>query len=120
MPVKTFAIAVSILIFLFVIEFIRRQKMTFKYSAFWFAACGAVIFFAFQDKWLAKIAQWAGFELLSNFIFFLLLIFFIFLSLLLTLYINEQNNRSETLAQAIGILEYQLKELKKKLPFKEK
>ncbi len=115
MPTKTFAILISIMIFLFVIELIRRQKMTFKYSTFWLSACIIVLFFAVNDECLGKISEMTGFQLLSNFIFFLLLVFFIVLSLLLTIYINEQNNRSETLAQSIGILECKLKQLQEKL-----
>src|SRR3990167_9341307 len=99
MPAKTFAILISIVIFLFVIELIRRQKMTFKYSTFWLGTCIFVLFFAFNDRLLTNVSEIFGFELLSNFIFFLLLVFFILLSLLLTLYVNEQNSRSETLAQ---------------------
>ena len=114
MPAKTFAILISIIIFLFVFELIRRQKMTFKYSTFWLGTCLFVLFFAFNDRLLTGVSEMFGFKLLSNFIFFLLLVFFILLSLLLTLYVNEQNSRSETLAQSVAMLEYKLKQLEKK------
>ncbi len=120
MPAKTFAMVISIIIFLFVVELIRRQKMTFKYSTFWLGTCILVLFFAFNEHLLTKISQMAGFKLLSNFIFFFLLVFFIFLSLLLTIYINEQNSRSETLAQSIGLLEYKLKQFEKTVTEKDK
>ena len=113
MQAKTFTILTSTLILLFVIELIRRQKMTFKYSTLWLGICGSVVFFSVNDRLLKKISQFAGFELLSNFVFFLLLVFFIFVCLLLTIYANEQNNRSETLTQSVGILEYKIKELEK-------
>lgn len=115
MSVKLLAMIISILIFFFVIELIRRQKMTFKYSLFWLSGCILVLVFSPHEHLLAQISQSAGFELLSNFLFFFLLVFFILLSLLLTIYINEQNNRSEQLAQAVGILEYQLKKLREKM-----
>jgi hypothetical protein len=63
--------------------------------------------------WLKDLASWAGFTLPSNFIFFLLLIFVIFFSLLLTIHINEQNSRAEALAQAIAKLDYRLKKFEK-------
>ena len=115
MPVKTFTTLISIVIFIFVIELIRRQKMTFKYSMFWLAACGTALFLTYNDFLLKKLTQITGFELTSNFIFFLLLVFFIFLSLRLTIYINEQSNRSDLLAQTVGILEHKLKHLEEKL-----
>jgi hypothetical protein len=114
MPVKTFAILISVLILLSVVELIRRQKMTFKYSMFWLGMCLTVLFFAFNETLLKDISAFAGFELLSNFIFFLLLVFFIFLSLLLTIYINEQNSRSEILAQSIALIEHKLRQAEKK------
>ena len=115
MAVKTFAILTSLLIFFFVIELIRRQKTTFKYSLFWIITCTIVLFFTYHDGLLRKISQLAGFELLSNFIFFLLLVFFIVLSLILTIYVNEQNNRSDLLAQSVGMLEYELKRANQKI-----
>jgi len=46
------------------------------------------------------------------FVFFLLLMFFICLSLLLTLYVNEQNSRTETLAQQVAILDHHVRKLR--------
>ncbi len=82
--------------------------MTFKYSLAWLSVSLAVVFFAFNENVLFGLAKWVGFQLPSNFIFFSLLVFFVFLTLLLTLYINEQNTKTEKLAQALGILEYKL------------
>jgi hypothetical protein len=114
MQVKVFAILSSIAIFIFVIELIREQKMTFKYSLTWLAVSALVLFFAVFDGLLNQLASWVGFALPSNFIFFLLFVFVILFSLLLTLHINEQNTRNETLAQSLAILEYKMKELRNK------
>jgi hypothetical protein len=108
MGVKTFAIVIAFSIFILVLELIRRQKMTFKYSLAWLSASLTVVFFALNESVLFGLAKWVGFQLPSNFIFFSLLVFFVLLTLRLTLYINEQNTKTEKLAQAIGILEYKL------------
>jgi hypothetical protein len=113
MNVKAFALITALAVLWAVIDLIRREKMTFKFSMAWFLIAVIVAFFAFYDKVLYHLAALAGFSLPSNFIFFILLVFFIFLSLFLTIYINEQNNRSETLAQSLAILEFKLKELQK-------
>ncbi len=115
MQPKIFAITLAVLIFISVIELIRRQKMTFKYALSWLAASGLVLFFAIQNSLLEKLSAWAGFELPSNFIFFLLLIFVILFSLLLTIYINEQNSRAESQAQTIARLDYRIKKLEKEI-----
>ncbi len=114
MNVKYFAIACSFAILIFVIELIRREKMTFKYALTWLAIGFTVLGFAIYDPLLYKLSTLAGFTLPSNFVFFLFLLFEILLGLLLTLYANEQNKRSEILAQSVAILEARVKTLEDK------
>jgi len=112
---KLFALVMASLILVLVIDRIRRQKMAFKYALAWLVSSFLVLFFTIQDGWLEELAQRAGFALPSNFIFFLLLIFVIFFSFLLTIHINEQNSRTESLAQTIAKLDYRLKKIEKEV-----
>ena len=113
MDPKIFALITTSVILILVINLIRRQKMTFKYALAWLVSSALVILFTVQDHWIMALSDWAGFALTSNFIFFLLLIFVIFFSLLLTIHINEQNSRTESLAQAIAKLDHRLKKIEK-------
>ncbi len=114
MHVKWFALASSLAILLFVVELIRKQKMTFKYSMVWLAISAVVFLSALYPDYLFRLSEWVGFSLPSNFIFFLLVLFVVFLSLLLTIYANDQNSRSELLAQSIAKLEYRIQQIEKK------
>lgn len=114
MHAKTFAILAALVILAGILDLIRRQKMTFRFSLLWLGGAALVLFLAINDSLLARISRRAGFELTSNFIFFLFLCFFIVICLLLTLYINEQTTRSERLAQTLGILDFKIRELEKK------
>lgn len=118
MQAKTFAILIAVVILSFIIDLIRRQKMTFKYSLFWLSAALFTVFAATFDQVLWSIAGFAGFKLVSNFIFFLFLAFISAVCLFLTVYINEQNTRTENLAQTVGILDQKLRELQKKVDSK--
>ncbi|MCM8774740.1 MAG: DUF2304 domain-containing protein [Candidatus Omnitrophica bacterium] len=109
MQTKLFVIITSLLILLTVVELIRRQKMTFKYSMFWLGASFSGLVLSLNENILVTLSELTGFSLPSNFVFFLLLVAFIFLSLLLTLYVNEQNNRTETLAQTLALLEHEIR-----------
>lgn len=111
MNAKTFAILTAVFIVILIFDLIRRQKMTFKYSLFWLSASAVTLVLGIYDQLLTTLARWAGFELSSNFIFFLFLAFISALCLFLTVYINEQNNRTETLGQKLGILEMKLRKL---------
>jgi hypothetical protein len=94
---------------------VRRRKLTFKYAVGWLFVSGGAIFFAVFYRLLFACAAWLGFELPSNFIFFFTLFcVFVFLSLLLTVFLCQQNNRNDVMAQKIALLEFELNELKKK------
>ena len=108
-------LVLSVAIFLFVIELVRREKLTFKYAFMWlfFSFIGMV--FALFPGIPYFLAWRLGFELPSNFIFFSLLGMFVFLSLLLTVFLCQQNRRNDRMAQKIGMLELEIKEMKNNL-----
>ena len=114
MQIKLVASLVSVLFFILVIELIRREKMTFKYALMWLLLSLAAIALTVYEHLLFFIARKIGFELPSNFIFFVISLLFVFLSLFLTVYICQQNSRSDILAQKTAILEEELARLKKK------
>ena len=115
MTIQLLAIMLSFSIFVFVLELVRREKLTFKYAFSWlfFAALG--LFCSIFKEFLFAASRWCGFELPSNFIFFVLLCTFVFLSLLLTVFLCQQNSRNDVMAQKIALLELEMKELKKEI-----
>ncbi|MDE2028033.1 MAG: DUF2304 domain-containing protein [Candidatus Omnitrophica bacterium] len=115
MNIHMVALLVSVAVFLFVIDLVRRRRLTFKYAVGWLLVSSGGIFFAVFYRFLFACAAWLGFELPSNFIFFTLFCVFVFLSLLLTVFLCQQNIRNDLMAQKIALLEFELKELEKKL-----
>lgn len=103
----------SAFIFLVVIEFVRREKMTFKYAFAWLGVSLAALVCAVFEAVPFTIARFFGFELTSNFVFFTLLSAFVLLTLLLTVFLCQQNSRNDVIAQKLASLEFELKELKK-------
>ena len=118
MGIKLLAFILSLGIFLLVMELVRRERLTFKYAMGWLFASALAVFFSVFHKCLFKISALFGFELPSNFIFFALLCTFVFLGLLLTVFLCQQNGRNDRMAKKIGILEFELQELKKKISSK--
>ena len=119
MGIKLLAFILSFGIFLFIMELVRRERLTFKYAMGWLAAAALAIFFSVFPQCLFKLSTVFGFELPSNFIFFTILCTFVLLGLLLTVFLCQQNNRNDCMAKKIGILEFELHELKKKFSSKE-
>lgn len=114
MKIHLVSLLVSLVIFFVVIDLVRRHRLTFKYAIGWLLISVTAIFLAIFDHLLFALAHFLGFELPSNFIFFAVLSMFVFLSLLLTVFLCQQNERNDVMAQKIAILEFELKELKKK------
>ncbi len=114
MNIHLLAIILSLLMFFLVVDLVRRHKLTFKYALAWLAVAGLGVFFAVFYKFLFKIASILGFELPSNFIFFTLFCVFVFLSLVMTVFLCQQNSRNDTMAQKIALLEFEIKQLKQK------
>ncbi len=113
MTTKWISISVLFIFLLFMIDLIRREKLTFKYASGWMALASSGIFFAVFDRYLFALACWMGFELPSNFIFFSLMVFMVFLSLLLTAFLCQQEKRNEILAQKIALLQNEIEQFKK-------
>lgn len=112
MIIKIITITFALGILVGVLELIRKEKLTFKYGFAWILVGVLGVFFAIFDQLLFSIAFALGFELPSNFIFFALLTVFVGLSLLMTIFLCQQNNRNDSMAQKIGILEFEIKQLK--------
>jgi hypothetical protein len=115
MSIQLLAVIISLIVFIFVIELVRRERLTFKYAFAWlfFAALG-VVASIFKEP-VFVVSRWFGFELPSNFIFFGLLCAFVFLSLLLTVFLCQQNKRNDRMAQTLGLLELEIGKLKERL-----
>jgi hypothetical protein len=115
MTIQWLAIILSIIVFVFVIELVRRERLTFKYAFAWLFFAGLGVLASVFKEQLFTLSRWFGFELPSNFIFFGLLCAFVFLSLLLTVFLCQQNKRNDRMAQTLGLLELELTKLKEKV-----
>ena len=112
MQTKILSMLLSLTILVFVVELTRRERMTFKYAVGWMAVSVIAVLGALFDQWVYALARWLGFQLTSNFIFFTLLCGFVLLSLVLTLFLCQQNEHNDTIAQKIGLLEFEINKLK--------
>lgn len=111
---KSLAFVLAFCMFLFVIELVRREKLTFKYAVGWLGICLIAILAVVFDQVLHQISGWFGFQLTSNFIFFGILSVFVFLGLVMTIFLCQQDNRNRIMAQKIALLELEIRKLQSK------
>lgn len=114
MSLKVLSLFLAFCVFCFVIDLIRREKLTFKYGFAWLIFSSLICLLSVFDSVLYKLADYCGFVLMSNFIFFTLFCVFILLSLILTIFLCQQNFRNDCMAQKIALLETEIEVLKKK------
>lgn len=108
MSAKMIALIVLSGFFIFIIDLIRREKMTFKFAFGWLLAMAGGIIIVMADKLFERLASFLGFELLSNFIFFCCIGIAVLLGLLLTVFLCQQSRCNERLAKKIALLEYEI------------
>jgi len=95
-----------------ILDLIRREKLSFKYAFGWFCGCFLGLALAvFQDV-LRALSRMLGFVLMSNFIFFVCVFAAIFLGLLLTVFMYQQQRRNDIMAQRIALLQEEVESLK--------
>ena len=111
MSVKTLSSLLAFVLLVLIVELVRRERLTFKYAAGWLLVSLAGLLLSFFDGILVAVSRFLGFELLSNFIFFAMIGVFVFLSLLLTIMLCQQNSRNDRMAQKIGMLENRLEKI---------
>ena len=115
MGIRILPFVLSLLMFVFVLELVRREKLSFKYAFIWLSVSFLGIVCSVFSEWLFALSRLFGFELPSNFIFFGLFSIFVFVSLLLTVFLCQQNLRNDRMAQKIGILEHEIRRIQDKL-----
>jgi len=113
MNVRLLSILLASVFFLIIIDLVRREKLTFKYAAGWLGITLLGILLAVFDKFLSGFAAKLGFQLTSNFIFFTVSCGLISLSLILTIFLGQQNSRNDRMAQKIALLENELQKIKR-------
>ncbi len=112
--VKYISILLSSLVFSIVVELVRKEKLTFKYAFGWISLSLLAIVFAVFDHVLFALSDALGFALPSNFIFFALICVLVLMSLVMTIFLCQQNRRNDTMAQKIGILQHEIERLESK------
>ena len=112
--VKLIAVTGSGLIFLMVIELIRRNHLKERYSLIWLATAIVLIIFSMWRPLLHFIALKLGIFYPPSFLFLLAIGFLIVLFLHFSTVISSQSDQNKRLAQEIGILKSRLSKIENK------
>lgn len=112
MSARVLSLILAVIFLVLILDFVRREKLTFKYAFGWLCVTLLGILLAVFDKFLYGFSARLGFQLTSNFVFFAVCCGLIFLSLVLTIFLCQQNSRNDRIAQKMALLENEIKDLK--------
>jgi len=105
------ALAVSVLFTVAVVDFIRRNRLKERYALLWLAAGVAMIVLSAWHGLLEWVTKLLGFEVPSNGLFSVVLLFLILIVFHFSIAISMEAERSRRLAQEIALLKERLRAL---------
>ena len=89
----------------YILTLVKRDKLQLKYSLIWLVMSLVVLVCAVFPNLIFNLAHLVGFQVGSNFLFFIGFVFLIAISLSLTSIVSKQQSAIKNLTQRIAILE---------------
>jgi hypothetical protein len=104
-------IIICCLIFLFILDLVRRRKLREEYSWLWLLTCVALFVLVVKYSWLDAISHLIGAVLPTTTLFIGALIFLMLLSVQFSVRISKLTNQVENLVQENALLRHKLEEI---------
>lgn len=111
---KLTAIIIAVVIFIFILQMVRRKKLKEEYSFLWILLSALLVVFASWSKLLIGLTKLIGAQSSNSVIFFFGFVFLILLLLSFTMRLSKADEENKDMAQKIALLESEVEELKEK------
>lgn len=111
--IQIFAVCGSLAISAFIFELIRKRKMLEKYSLLWFCAAVVLIVLSLWRNLLEKTAALLGVYYAPTALFIIAAFFAMLMFLHFTVVISRLSEQNKNLAQEMGILQEELRGLRR-------
>ncbi len=109
--IEFWAILGCVILFLALIEMVRRHKLKERYSFLWFLTSGVLLAFTIRRDWLDDLAKLIGVYYPPTALFLLLVFFLILILIHFSTVISKLLDSNQVLSQSVAILEARLKKL---------
>jgi hypothetical protein len=108
---KIFAISISILLFILIIDLVRRRMLREEYSWLWLLTGAVIIVLASWYELLMSITTLIGIVLPTSTLFFFGLLFLMIISLYYSTKISSLYDRVKDVSQEVAILKMEVSRL---------
>lgn len=113
MRIEFLGIAVSLFLFVYVFNLIRRQKIRDEYSLIWFAVALFFLIISISRPLIDTIAAFLGIEYGPAALFLIIITIVLWVLIRFSMLLSEHENKVRTLIQEHGILKERLEAIKK-------
>src|SRR3990170_1439050 len=107
---QIFSVLGALILFGFVIDFVRRGLLKEKYSLLWLATASAIMILAARKQLLDRIAGFIGVDYPPALLFLVAFLFVLLIILHFSVVISIFHEKNKVLAQAITLLKNSLRE----------
>jgi hypothetical protein len=113
MPLRQqiFSLAVSVVVFVFVIDMVRRRRLREEYSVIWLVTSAVMFIVVLKYAWLKTITEWIGATTSTTTLFFGSLIFLMLMSVQFCIMISKLSGQLKDLSQENALLRKQIETL---------
>lgn len=105
------AFVFSLVMFVLVVELLRRKKLREKYAALWLLVGGGSLVLAGWPQLLALVSGWLGVQVPSNLLFATSIVLLMGVALHLSWELSVAEDETRILAEEVAILNTSLKQL---------
>ncbi len=104
MRLQWFVLLLGIAFFAFVIEFVRRRRLTESFVLIWAGVGLGGVVLAIARPLVDAFSRWIGVETGTSVIFALAILFMMIFSLYLSMHVTKAEDRIERLAEEVALL----------------
>ena len=102
----------AVILLLLVLFLLQKNKIRIKYSLIWILSSVCIIIISMIPNFMLHLANFFGFELLSNMVLCIFIGLLLLISLMLTVMMTKERRRTTLLIQEISLLKKELEERK--------
>ena len=113
MPVqqKIFALFVSVLVFVFIVDMVRKRRLREEYSVLWLATSVVMFVLVLRYEWLVSLTFFIGATTTTTTLFLFALIFLILLSVQFCIKISRLTDQVKNLSQENALMKVEIEHL---------
>lgn len=102
--IQLVALVFILILFLLVIYYVKKNKISVKYSIVWFLCLFILTLFTIFPNLLGFVTNLVGIQVSSNFIFAFMIGVLFIITLSLTIIVSEEQEKIKQLVQEVSIL----------------